>query len=126
MKTTAERKPVEPGPGAGAAKTPACDAVTQPTDQISLRDAPEAIFDLRRVPFPPEFAYGARNAVATCLHIHAGEKVTLITDDACLQIAASIATELEALGCEWNAFVLEALASRPLAVMPGLSGWLPR
>jgi leucyl aminopeptidase (aminopeptidase T) len=119
MKTTAEQKPVEPGPGAGAVKAPASEAVTQQVGQISLRDAPEAIFDLRRVPFPPEFAYGARNAVATCLQIHAGEKVTLITDDACLQIAASIATELESVGCEWNAFVLEAVAPRPLAAMPG-------
>jgi aminopeptidase len=83
-----------------------------------LASAPEAIFDLRRVPFPPEYAEGARNAVGACLRIEASEKVTLITDDACLQIAASIVAELESVGCEWNAFILEAVGTRPLTAMP--------
>ncbi|WP_446743983.1 aminopeptidase [Silvibacterium acidisoli] len=47
-----------------------------------------------------------------------GEKVTLITDQATLPIAASLAQELAANGCTWNAFVLEDLAPRPLAGMP--------
>jgi len=75
--------------------------------------------DLTVIPFPEEFRQGARNAVATCLRIQPEEKVTLITDRSCLTIAASIAVELERLGCVWNAFVLEELASRPLAGMPG-------
>jgi aminopeptidase len=44
--------------------------------------------------------------------------VTLITDQTTSQIAASIARELEALGCRWNGFVLEELALRPLTGMP--------
>jgi len=74
--------------------------------------------DLLKVPFPAEFAEGARNAVTTCLKIQAGEKVTLITDVSCLSIAASMAAELEKLGCMWTGFVLEDLAPRPLAGMP--------
>jgi leucyl aminopeptidase (aminopeptidase T) len=82
--------------------------------------ASEPIFDLRLVPFPPEYSAGARNAVSTCLRIEPAEKVTLITDEACMQVAASMAVELDRIGCSWNAFVLEALAPRPLAAMPAL------
>ncbi len=46
------------------------------------------------------------------------EKVTLITDEATKAIAASLATELAANGCRWNAFLLEELAARPLVDMP--------
>lgn len=68
--------------------------------------------------YPPDFAEGARNAVVTCLRIEPREKVTLITDRATLPIAASLAQELERVGCPWNGFVLEELASRPLTAMP--------
>src|ERR1700733_12994542 len=74
--------------------------------------------DLRTTSFPPEFTPGARNAVTTCLRIQPDEKVTLITDECCLTIAASIASELDRIGCAWNAFVLESLAPRPLKEMP--------
>ncbi len=76
------------------------------------------ITDLRKVAFPREFAAGARNAVRTCLRIDPAEKVTLITDRSCLEIAASMGHELDELGCAWNGFVLEQIASRPLAGMP--------
>ncbi len=68
--------------------------------------------------YPAEFAPGARSAVTTCLRIQPQEKVTLITDRATETIAASLAHELEALGCGWSGFVLEDLASRPLTDMP--------
>lgn len=74
--------------------------------------------DLLHLPFPAEFAPGARSAVTTCLRIAPSEKVTLVTDRATEQIAASIAVELEKLGCPWNSFVLEELAPRPLTGMP--------
>ena len=70
------------------------------------------------VAFPAEFTPGARSAISTCLRIQPTEKVTLITDQATLAIAASIARELEALGCPWHGFVLEELAPRPLTAMP--------
>jgi leucyl aminopeptidase (aminopeptidase T) len=74
--------------------------------------------DLRSVSFDPELAPGARNAVRTCLRVQPSEKVTLITDDACLEIAASIARELEDVRVRYKAFVLEELAPRPLVDMP--------
>jgi leucyl aminopeptidase (aminopeptidase T) len=80
--------------------------------------AMQTAVDLLSVNFPAEFSPGARNAVTTCLKIQPDEKVTVITDDRCLAIAASIASELEEIGCTWNAFVLETLAPRPLVEMP--------
>jgi aminopeptidase len=79
---------------------------------------PENGTDLRTVAFPAEFAAGARNAVVTCLKIKPDEKVTLITDECCLEIAASLASELDRTGCAWNAFVLDQIATRPLVGMP--------
>jgi len=69
-------------------------------------------------PFDPEFSPGAYNAVHVCLRIQPQEKVTLITDWACQEIAASIAAELDKLGSPYQTFVLEELAERPLIDMP--------
>jgi leucyl aminopeptidase (aminopeptidase T) len=73
---------------------------------------------LRETPFDPEYRPGARNALVSCLRIQPEEKVTLITDQACLEIGASLAAELEHLGLNYQAFVLEDLAPRPLKDMP--------
>ena len=73
---------------------------------------------LRTIPFNPDYAPGARNAVNVCLRVEAREKVTLITDRACLEIAASLAAELDAAGAAYRAFVLEELAPRPLRDLP--------
>jgi leucyl aminopeptidase (aminopeptidase T) len=73
---------------------------------------------LTEIPFDPELTPGARNAVQCCLRIQAHEKVTLITDRACLDIGASLAREVEAVGAPCHAFVLEDLAPRPLENMP--------
>ena len=74
--------------------------------------------ELLDMKFPEEFREGARNGVRTCLRVRKSEKVTLITDLVTRQIGAAMAAELEALGCEWNGFVLEDLAQRPLKEMP--------
>jgi len=74
--------------------------------------------DLRSIPFDPEYSPGARNAVECCLRIQRDEKVTLITDEACAEIAASIADELEKRSILYNAWILERLAPRPLTDMP--------
>jgi aminopeptidase len=76
------------------------------------------ITDLRDMEFPTEFLEGAHNAVTTCLRIKPTEKVTVITDESCITIAAALAAELEKIGCTWNAFVLEQIAERPLNGMP--------
>ena len=74
--------------------------------------------DLLTLPFDPELAPGARNAVRDCLRIQPSERVTLITDNECKEIAASLATELRAVGCPFHTFVLEEIAPRPLTGMP--------
>lgn len=73
---------------------------------------------LSSVAFPPSFQAGARNAVTTCLRIQTEEKVTLITDEKTMEVAAAIAVELDRIGCLWNGYVLEELAPRPLTEMP--------
>ncbi len=68
--------------------------------------------------YPSEFVPGARSAIETCLRIDPAEKVTLITDRATEPIGAALAAQLAARGCQWNAYVLEDLAPRPLGDMP--------
>jgi len=69
-------------------------------------------------PFDPELTPGARNAVRVCLAIDPAEKVTLITDETCREIAASLAREIADVGASWRAFVLEEIAPRPLVDLP--------
>jgi aminopeptidase len=74
--------------------------------------------DLTTKAFDPELKPGAHNAVFVCLRIQPAEKVTLITDRACEEVAASLVAELDACGCPYRTFVLEDLAPRPLTEMP--------
>ena len=74
--------------------------------------------ELKSIKFDPEYAPGARNAVRVCLRVQPEEKVTVITDRVSLEIAASIAAELDAVGARYRAFVLDELAPRPLKDMP--------
>jgi leucyl aminopeptidase (aminopeptidase T) len=53
-----------------------------------------------------------------CLRVQPSEKVTVITDHASAEIAASMVAELEKLGSAYNAFVLEDYAQRPLENKP--------
>jgi aminopeptidase len=73
---------------------------------------------LNQLPFDPELSPGARNAVQVCLRVEPSEKVTIITDEVTLEIAAALAHELEAVGCRYNAFVIEDVATRPLRDFP--------
>lgn len=73
---------------------------------------------LAKMPFDPELAPGARNAIQCCLRVQPSEKVTLITDRACVEIGASLAREVAAAGAPYNAWILEDLAPRPLKDMP--------
>lgn len=74
--------------------------------------------DLHTIEFDPELSIGARNAVTVCLRISPEEKVTIITDATSLEIAASIAKEIENVGALYNGWMLEDLAARPLQAMP--------
>jgi aminopeptidase len=73
---------------------------------------------LSAMAFDPELTPGARNAVNVCLRVQSSEKVTVITDQACSEIAASIVHELDVLGAPYHVFVLEEIAARPMADMP--------
>jgi aminopeptidase len=78
----------------------------------------EANRKFNAIPFDPELTPGARNAVNVCLRVQPAEKVTVITDEATKEIAASIVHELEAVGAPYHAWVLEDLAPRPLGDLP--------
>jgi len=70
------------------------------------------------IPFDPEYSNGAYNAVNVCLRVQPEEQVCVITDEATIEIAASIAHELEKLGAPYHGWVLEELAERPLKNLP--------
>jgi len=56
--------------------------------------------------------------VNVCLRIQPSEKVTVITDQASSEIAASLVHEIEQLGAPYRAFVLEEITTRPMTDMP--------
>jgi len=85
---------------------------------MGSRVTPILAESLKNRPFDPELTPGARNAVRTCLRIQPEEKVTIITDHACREIAASIVKEVEAVRAPFHVFVLEDLAPRPLTALP--------
>ena len=68
--------------------------------------------------FDPELTPGARNAVRVCLNVQPHERVTVVTDRACEEIAASLVAEIAAVGAPHRAFVLEEEAPRPLTDLP--------
>jgi leucyl aminopeptidase (aminopeptidase T) len=70
------------------------------------------------IPFDPELTSGARNAIRVCLRVQPREKVTVITDEATKEIAASLVREVESVGASYRAWVLEDLAPRPLGDLP--------
>jgi leucyl aminopeptidase (aminopeptidase T) len=73
---------------------------------------------LNTISFDPELTPGARNAVNVCLRIQPDEKVTVITDEATKEIAASMVRELDNIGSPYHAWILEELAPRPLGDLP--------
>src|SRR5271169_3879905 len=73
---------------------------------------------LNQLAFDPQLTPGARNAVRVCLRVLPSEKVTVITDEVSLEIAAAIVHELEDVGCRYQTWVLEDVATRPLTDLP--------
>ena len=68
--------------------------------------------------FDRELTPGARNAIRVCLGVQPSERVTVIADRACEEIAASLVQEIEEVGATYRAFILEDLAPRPLVELP--------
>jgi aminopeptidase len=66
----------------------------------------------------PELLPGARNAIRVCLNVQPTERVTVITDRECEDIAASLVHEIEQVGAPYKLFVLEDIAPRPLTGLP--------
>lgn len=67
-----------------------------------------------------ELLPGARNAIRVCLNVQPTERVTVITDRECEDIAASLVHEIEQVGAAYKLFVLEEVASRPLTGLPAV------
>jgi leucyl aminopeptidase (aminopeptidase T) len=68
--------------------------------------------------FDPALTPGARNAIQVCLRLRSDERMTLIADRACAEIAAALASEIEKTGAEHSVFVLEEHGPRPHRDMP--------
>jgi len=66
----------------------------------------------------PELLPGARNAIRVCLNVQPHERVTVITDESCRSIAEALVQEIGGVGAAPAMFVLEDVASRPLAELP--------
>ena len=61
---------------------------------------------------------GAANAIRVCLNVQPHERVTVIADRACGDIAEALIAEARAVGARVAAFVLEDEAPRPLTALP--------
>jgi leucyl aminopeptidase (aminopeptidase T) len=70
--------------------------------------------------FDRELSPGARNAIRVCLAVQPSERVTVVTDRDCEEIAASLVHEIEGVGAACTAFVLEEVAARPLSALPAV------
>ena len=68
--------------------------------------------------FDKDLAPGARNAIRVCLNVQPHERVTVIADRECEDIAASLVHEIEAVGAPYKLFILEDVAARPLGDLP--------
>ncbi len=70
------------------------------------------------IEFDTALSNGARNAVRDCLRLKPNERITIITDRECAEIAASLVHEVEKIGSAYSVFVMEDYAERPLKDMP--------
>ena len=68
--------------------------------------------------FDRELSPGARNAIRVCLAVQPAERVTVVADRECEEIAASLVHEIEDVGAAYTPFVLEEVAARPLTGLP--------
>lgn len=68
--------------------------------------------------FDQELVPGARNAIRVCLNVQPTERVTVVADRECEDIAASLVSEIEQVGAPYRAFILEEVAQRPLVDLP--------
>ncbi len=86
--------------------------------KTTINTAEQSNRQLNQMAFDPQLTPGARNAVRVCLRVQPSEKVTVITDEVSLEIAAALVRELEDVGCRYQTWVLEDVAARPLTDLP--------
>ena len=65
-----------------------------------------------------ELLPGARNAVRSCMGIHAGDRVVVITDKETERIGLALEEEARTAGAETKTVYMEDLGDRPLTSMP--------
>jgi len=61
---------------------------------------------------------GARNAVCNCLAVEPDDVVTVVCDEASLNVAAALLEAIDAVGAKSKCFVLEQRVSRPMTGLP--------
>lgn len=74
--------------------------------------------EIQNVTFDSELSKGAYNAINACLRLKPTERVTIITDNEDIEIAAALAAEIKKVGSEFSVMVMEDYAPRPLKNMP--------
>jgi len=67
-----------------------------------------------------ELEPGARNAIRVCLNVQPHERVTVITDRECQDIAHALVQQIDLVGAAHRMFVLEDVAPRPLGDFPAV------
>ncbi len=72
----------------------------------------------KEITFDKELSIGAYNAINTCLRLQKNERITIITDNESLEIAAALLSEVKKVGSVFKMFVLEDCAPRPLKDLP--------
>ena len=73
---------------------------------------------IAEIAFDEEYILGAQNAIHTCLRLQPSETITIITDEACQDIAASLYAQVKEIGSPCNFYVLEDYITRPMPGMP--------
>ncbi|HRE40288.1 MAG TPA: aminopeptidase [Ignavibacteria bacterium] len=74
--------------------------------------------EIQDVTFDSELSQGAFNAINACLRLKPEERVTIITDNEDIEIAAALAAEIKKVGSDFSVMVMEDYAPRPLKNMP--------
>lgn len=75
-------------------------------------------YTVTEIDFDKDLSKGAYNAINVCLRLKPEERITIITDNESIEIAASLVNEIKKIGSEYSAMVIEDFAPRPLKNMP--------
>jgi len=70
------------------------------------------------IDFDKELSEGANNAINVCLRLKPEERITIITDNECIEIAAALLSEIKKVGAQYSLMVIEDYTSRPTPNMP--------